>query len=480
MGQGIAQMAAAAGHPVLLYDASEAAAQRAIENISAQTAKLVEKGKLQPQEQQAMLSRIRRVDHIANLSAAALAVEAIVEDMAAKVELLQAVEGVVAESAILATNTSSLSVTELGSRLVRPGQFAGLHFFNPAPVMPLVEVVGGLRTSDATLANLSELMSGWGKEPVVLKNSPGFLVNRGARPFYSEPLKFAEEEGADIPTIDAIFRGNGFKMGPLELIDLIGLDVNLNASRAMWQAYYAEPRYRPSRLIEERVAAGFLGKKSGRGLYDYESGKAPESKFMLGAPAPREVIFYGDLGPAASMFELCRARGLEVDRSQGEPAVMVDRVKLGLTDGSLACDRGPGWVTFDLCLDWSAEGAIALTSPDPAALVKAAGFFQSLGKTVVAVNDLPGMLIARTVCMLINEACDTVLSGVAGEAEVDLAMQKGLNFPGAPFQWLRSLGPAYVENFLDNMAWAYGDPRYRASIYLRRLVRHGRAVSNHE
>lgn len=473
MGTGIAQVAATAGHSVLLYDANPSVSDGARGKVKEALLRVVDKGKMNIGEAQAILGRVLPCGNLSELAICGLVVEAIVEDVAAKAALFGQVERSVREDALIVTNTSSLSITSLASSLSSPERFAGLHFFNPAPVMPLVEVVTGLATDSSVADTLIDTMRQWRKEPILVKDSPGFVVNRGARPYYSEPLKFAEERGADFATIDALLKAQGFKMGPFELIDLVGLDINLSVSRSMWEAYYGEPRYKPSPLVEERVAAGRLGKKSGRGFYAYPLETEPLSKLPK-QPTPKEVTVHGDVGPAAGLFQLSRDKGIEIDRTQGEAWIQADDVQMALTDGRMAAERGEDWVLFDLALDWPTTNLVALCGSNQSALGKAAGYFQALGMEVVQVEDLPGMLSARTLCMLVNEACDTLLRGVAGQSDIDLAMKKGLNFPGGPFEWLERIGVGYCVTILDNMARSYGDPRYRASVLLRRWAAGGR------
>jgi 3-hydroxybutyryl-CoA dehydrogenase len=348
-----------------------------------------------------------------------------------------------------------------------------MHFFNPAPVMPLVEIVAGLLTSDETSQALSDLAIAWGKTAVTSKDAPGFIVNRGARPFYGEPLKFVEERGADIATTDALVKSVGFRMGPMELIDLVGLDINLAASHSSWNSYYAEARYKPSSLVEEKVAAGQFGKKSGRGFYSYPPTEDAAPKTAPSKKGPQEVAVHGDIGPATPLFQLSRSKGVEIDRAQGDGWMMLEGLKLALTDGRMAAERGQGWVVFDLALDWEKTNLVALSAAANTDPSLAIGYFQALGKDVCVIEDLPGMLGAKTICMLINEACETLLREIANKEDIDLAMKKGLNFPGGPFEWADALGLDYVLRVLDNMERSYNDPRYRASILLRRMALNG-------
>jgi 3-hydroxybutyryl-CoA dehydrogenase len=246
MGAGIAQVAAVAGHPVRLLDNRPDVAARAVAGIRAQLMKLAEKGRLTAADAAAAGMRLIPAHEIANLAGAGLVVEAIVEDLAEKQALLADLEGIVGRDCILGTNTSSISVTAIGAALRHPERLAGLHFFNPAPLMALVEVVSGLATDPAVAETLFATAAAWGKTPVHAKSTPGFIVNRIARPYYAEALRLVQEGAADCATIDAVMRETGgFRMGPFELMDLIGLDVNFAVTRSVWRAFFHDPRFLP-------------------------------------------------------------------------------------------------------------------------------------------------------------------------------------------------------------------------------------------
>ncbi|WP_454919044.1 3-hydroxyacyl-CoA dehydrogenase PaaH [Xanthobacter sediminis] len=480
MGSGIAQVAAQAGHAVRLYDALDGAAEKGRSGILAGLDKLVAKGKLPAEERDALAARITVAPSLDALAGAGLVVEAIVEKLEVKRQVFAALEQIVASDAIFASNTSSLSITAIAAGLKHPQRVAGLHFFNPAPVMKLVEIVAGLASSRDVLDTLFATAEAWGKVPVHATSTPGFIVNRVARPFYAEGLRLLEERAADAATIDAVMReAGGFRMGPFELMDLIGHDVNFAVTNSVFHAYFCDPRYRPSLTQQELVAAGWLGRKSGRGFYDHAAGAVPPAPATLPAqPAPRAVTVEGDLGPAESLVDLLAKAGIAVTRSAGAGLIRLEGASLALTDGRTATQRVASGtpadlVLFDLALDYGSARRVAVAKADQAgdtALAAAAGLFQALGKAVSAVDDVPGLVVLRTLAMLANEAAEAALMGVASPADIDRAMTFGVNYPRGPLTWADQVGPACILAALDALQAAYGDDRYRASQFLRRRV----------
>ncbi|BAI75981.1 3-hydroxybutyryl-CoA dehydrogenase (plasmid) [Azospirillum sp. B510] len=487
MGQGIAQVAAQAGHPVLLVDSRPGAAQAAIESIAQALTALVGKGKRTAAECDATIDRLRAVDGLSDLAPAGLVVEAIIEDLEVKRRLFAELEGIVNPEAILATNTSSLSVTAIGAGVRRPERLAGLHFFNPAPVMALVEIVSGLATDAAVLDTLVDTATAWGKSPVRCRSTPGFIVNRVARPFYAEGLRLVQERAADPATIDAVMReAGGFRMGPFELMDLIGHDVNFAVTRSVHAAYFGDPRFQPSLIQQELVEAGRLGRKTGRGFYEHGPGPAgPAPRDAEPGARPRRVVVQGGLGTAASLVGLLCEAGIAVDEAPGPGVLLVDGVTLALTDGRGATARAAEdgitpLVLFDLALDYAKATRIALAPADgtPAeALAAAAGLFQALGKAVSVIDDAPGLVVMRSVAMLANEAADAAMQGVASAADIDIAMTRGVNYPLGPLAWADRIGLPHVLGVLDALARTYGEDRYRASALLRRRIAASRLPS---
>lgn len=268
MGQGIAQVLAMHGYTTLLFDKDPAALKRAISGIERNLEKGIQLGKLSSEEKKKTLTNIRLTEKFSELKAD-LIIEAVIEDLAVKQDLFKELEKINTRQSVLATNTSSIPVSQIASILVYPERFIGLHFFNPAHLMKLVEIISGVATSDALLSQMKDFGLTIGKVPVISKDSPGFIVNRVARHFYVESLKIAEENVADFETIDKLVESYGFKMGPFRLMDLIGIDTNFAVTKSMYNSFHQDPKFRPSRLQEQKVMAGQLGRKSSLGFYDY-------------------------------------------------------------------------------------------------------------------------------------------------------------------------------------------------------------------
>ncbi|MEU1007154.1 3-hydroxyacyl-CoA dehydrogenase [Streptomyces sp. NPDC005890] len=484
MGQGIAQVALVAGHPVRLYDAAPGRARDAAEAIGARLDRLVEKGRLTDAGRDAARARLKPADSLAELADCALVVEAVLERLDVKQRLFGELEEIVADDCLLATNTSSLSVTAIGGALRHPGRFVGLHFFNPAPLLPLVEVVSGFATDVTSATRAYETARAWGKTPVACADTPGFIVNRIARPFYAEAFAVYEAQAADPATIDAVLReSGGFKMGAFELTDLIGQDVNESVTHSVWQSFFQDVRFTPSLPQRRLVESGRLGRKTGRGWYDYRDGaERPEPHTADEEQPPAYVIAEGDLGPAAELLTMIREAGITVrkdDEDDGTRLVLPGGGRLVLADGQTAVEFGDV-VYFDLALDYRKATRIALSASQdtPARTVaEAVGLFQALGKKVSVIGDVPGMIVARTVARIIDLAYDAVAKGVATEEDVDTAMRLGVNYPLGPFEWNRRLGRLWAHDLLEELNLRDLSGRCAPSLA---LYRHGHAAGKQE
>jgi 3-hydroxybutyryl-CoA dehydrogenase len=274
MGAGIAHVAAFAGHEVLLYDIAEEYVQRGVAGIAGFLRRGAEKGKYEMRDAELAIARLRPTTQLEDLAPCGLVIEAAPERLSLKQELFGKLEAIVGPHAILATNTSTLSVAAIGAPLTRPARLCGMHFFNPAPLMPLVELIEGPETEAAVTASLRALAEAWGKRPVVARDTPGFIVNRVARPYYGEALRLLGEGAADVATLDRLLADGGFPMGPFQLMDLIGIDINYAAAHSVYDGFFQDPRFRPHPIQRQMVESGRLGRKSGRGYYDYRPREA--------------------------------------------------------------------------------------------------------------------------------------------------------------------------------------------------------------
>ncbi|WP_320784851.1 3-hydroxyacyl-CoA dehydrogenase [Streptomyces sp. CRN 30] len=484
MGQGIAQVALVAGHPVRLYDAVPGRAREAADAIGARLDRLVEKERLGAADRDAARAGLHPADSLAELADCGLVVEAVLERLDVKQELFRALEDVVAEDCLLATNTSSLSVTAVGGALRHPGRLVGLHFFNPAPLLPLVEVVSGSATDVTSATRAYETARAWGKTPVACADTPGFIVNRIARPFYAEAFAVYEAQGADPATIDAVLREcGGFRMGAFELTDLIGQDVNESVTHSVWRAFFRDVRFTPSLAQRRLVESGRHGRKTGRGWYDYADGaERPEPHTAERAQAPAYVVVEGDLGPAAELLALIREAGVPVreeDEDHGTRLVLPSGGQLVLADGQTSVEFRDV-VYFDLAYDYRTATRIALSASQetsPRTLSEATGLFQALGKDVSVIGDVPGMIVARTVARIVDLAYDAVAKGVATAEDVDTAMRLGVSYPAGPFQWSRRLGRTWAHDLLEELHLREPGGRYAPSLA---LYRHGHASDQRE
>jgi 3-hydroxybutyryl-CoA dehydrogenase len=532
MGAGIAQLAARAGARTLLYDpepqALKAGVERVLQGLEKEAARAGASADGVARAD-AMMARVQGIDDLAALAPCELVIEAAPERLELKHELFKRVSEIVSDSCVLATNTSSLPVTAIAAAASAPERVVGMHFFNPAPLMRLLEVVAGERSSEVALALATATGEAMGKTVIRANDGPGFLVNRCNRPFGLEALRLLGEGIADVPTIDRICRmQGGFRMGPFELMDLVGIDTGLAVSESFYRQSFGEPRWRPSPITARYVAAGLYGRKSGRGYYDYDpeaDGKAAEPgdsrprrgedpQPLSGAPPTRGegvVVIAGQGEPADELRAAARVAGYEVrsphDPTGGVlPALIVDcdivpsrRVRTGegirpdrrgaappqggahlvlVGAGSLSTlDPGGSAVGFHLLSPLADARLVELTRSEgssPLAAARAERFFAALGKHVAWVGDAPGLVLGRIVCQVINESAFALGEGVGAARDIDTGMVLGLNQPRGPLEWADAIGLDRVLAVLEALCDEYREERYRPAPLLQRLVRGGR------
>ncbi len=474
MGRGIAQVAAVAGLEVRLHDARAGAVAEARGFIERMLRRQVEKGRMAPEAATAALGRIREARTLADFAGTHLVIEAIVEELEAKRTLFRDLEAVVGEDCVLATNTSSLAVTAIAAACRRPERVAGFHFFNPVPLMRLVEVVGGVLTDSRVLEALEGLARRFGHEPVRVADMPGFLVNHAGRGYPTEALALLGEGVADVATLDAILReGAGFRMGPFELLDLTGLDVSHPVMESIYHQFYEEPRFRPSPLTHRRLTAGLLGRKTGRGFYAYEDG-APVRPPRPAPPAVRPPSVWIAPGPAASrLAQLVQAAGVRLERDvkpSPEALILVTPIGQDCTGEALALGVDPGrTVAVDPLFGLDSHRTLMV---NPATRTDyrdmALGLLGADGVPASVIRDSAGFVCQRVVATIINIGCEIAQRRIAAPEAIDRAVQLGLGYPHGPLAWGDVLGPKVVVAILDALLARTGDPRYRASLWLRR------------
>ncbi len=467
MGAGVAQVAAMAGHPVRVIDRDGAALARGRASVEAGLASLARRGSLPAADQAAVVERIVWTTDLAQASDAALAIEAIVERLDVKAALFAQLAAVTSPAAILASNTSSLSIQALAAAVPHPERFLGLHFFNPVPAMKLVEVIGAVATSPQVLEAASRLMRGWGKSAVAVRDVPGFIVNRVARPYYAEGFA-ALAEGAPAAAIDhALTAAGGFRMGPLALADLIGHDVNYAVASSVYEAYDGATRFRPQPAQQALVEAGRLGRKSGSGVYDY-AGDLPAPDLVPAAPRPNLVIEARRLGELAPLAAAASDAGvaLSFDVAFAPDILEVDGIRIAAGDGRSLASRTDADVLLDAARDWTTAKTLVMTAVDDHAAATAAGFVQAIGKNALQIADRPGLLVLRTLAQLANAAADAAGDEVASLDGIDQAMVLGANHPEGPLAWARRYGVQRLAAALTHIADETADPLYRPSPFL--------------
>jgi 3-hydroxybutyryl-CoA dehydrogenase len=487
MGRGIAQIAAQAGVRVVLYDTRSDAAPAARDYVTTSLARLAEKGKIAADAASRAAGLLDIAKVLGNLSPCHVVIEAVAEDLEIKRELFQHLESVVAADCLLATNTSSLQVTAIAAACKRPERVGGFHFFNPVPLMKVVEVIDGLLSAPWVAEALTALAHRCGHTPVRAKDTPGFIVNHAGRGFGTEALQCLREGVAEFYEIDRILRDcAGFRMGPFELFDLTGLDVSHPVMESIYNQYYQEPRYRPSPLTGQRVVAGLLGRKSGNhGFYEYADSAA---KPMPVAAVPNVAIpkvwiashgFHDELATAVAKLGAQLDRG---DRPGPDSLVLVAPLGRDATSTAVAEGVDPTrTVAVDALFGLTKRRTLMTTPATTAATRDAAhALLARDGVPVSVIRDSPGFVAQRVVAHIVNIGCDIVQQRICSPQDLDLAVTLGLGYPKGPLAWGDSIGPSRVLEILENLRAFYGDPRYRPSPWLKRRATLGLSLLHAE
>jgi len=478
MGRGIAQIAAQAGSTVRLMDAQAGAAEKARDAICTQWDKLVEKGRLEAAAAAAHKDRLLLAGTLADLSGCDLVVEAIVERLDVKRALFAELEALVPAQTVLASNTSSLSVTAIAAALKHPERLAGFHFFNPVPLMKVVEVIAGLKTSPGVCEGLSQYARQMGHTPVQAQDTPGFIVNHAGRGYGTEALRIVSEGVADFATIDRILRDQaGFKLGPFELMDLTALDVSHPVMESIYHQYYEEARYRPSVITAQRLAGGMLGRKTGEGFYRYADG-------AMQVPAEPAVPQVTELPPVwvsprasrrAELLQLLKNLGAKIETgASASPQALTLVAPLGfdITTVAVVERLDPArTVGIDMLIDDAAtKRRVLATNPATRSDMRDAAhaLFARDGKAVSVIRDSGGFVTQRVVATIVNIASDICQQGICSPKDLETAVTLGLGYPLGPLAMGDRYGPTNVLEVLFNMQTVYGDQRYRPSPWLRR------------
>ena len=490
MGRGIAQIAAQAGSQVHLFDVNAAAVQQAHAAVLAQWDKLLEKGRIDAAQHQAYKASLQPAATLADLAPCDLVIEAAIERLDIKRKLFADLEDIVGPDAVLATNTSSLSVTAIGAGLKRPQRLAGYHFFNPVPLMKEVEVIAGLKTDPAVCAGLSAYAREMGHTPVQAQDTPGFIVNHAGRAYGTEALRIVGEGVADFATIDRILKDQvGFKLGPFELMDLTALDVSHPVMESVYHQYYEEDRYRPSVITAQRLAGGVLGRKTGEGFYKYADG------LMLQTPeAPAPVV--QDMPPVwvsprasrrAELLQLLKDLGARIETGASPSSTAITFVApLGfdITTVAVVERLDPArTIGIDMLIDDAAtKRRVLATNPATRTDIRDAAhaLMARDGKAVSIIRDSGGFVTQRVVASIVNIAADICQQRICTPGDLEKAVTLGLGYPLGPLAMGDRYGPTNVLEVLFNMQTVYGDQRYRPSPWLRRRGAIGLSLMHEE
>ena len=488
MGQGIAQMAAQAGSQVLLFDAATERAVQAQLAIAAQWQKMLDKQRISTDQHQAYLASLKTVGSLQALSACDLVVEAVVENTQVKQALFAQLCEVLSGEAVLASNTSSLSITALAAGLKRPERFAGLHFFNPVPLMKVVEVVPGLATAPAVCEKLKAYVMTMGHQAVLAQDTPGFIVNHAGRGYGTEALRIVSEGVADFATIDRILRDQvGFKLGPFELMDLTALDVSHPVMESIYHQYFEEPRYRPSFITAQRFAGGWLGRKTGQGFYSYEQGKAqiPPEPIPPSSTLKPPVWVSARAARRAELLQLLKNLGATIETAvapSNQALCWVAPLGFDVTTCAIVERLDPArTLGIDMLMpDDATQRRVLATNPATRTDMRDAAhaLMASDGKAVSVIQDSGGFVTQRVVATIVNIASDMCQQGICSPADLDTAVTLGLGYPMGPLALGDRLGADNLLEVLFNLQTVYGDPRYRPSPWLRRRGALGLSLSH--
>ncbi len=483
MGRGIAQVAAAAGYSVSLSDANAQAAMEGRDFAARMLRRAAEKGRMTAEAAAAAVDRLRVVKAIADLADCAIVIEAVVEDLAAKRKLFGELEAVVGPDCVIASNTSSLSITAIAAACARPQRVAGAHFFNPVPLMPLVEVVDGARGDPAVGDALMAFVARLGHRAVRVKDVPLFLVNHAGRAYSTEALAILDDGVAQPVDVDRVMgEAAGFPMGPFELFDLTALDVSHPSAESSFAQFYGEPRLRPSPETAKRLEAGLLGRKVGEGFYSYRDGKIvrpteppapatlPARVWISGAEPDGQAAVAARLRPKAGRVDV------ETDASPSEAALCLV-TPFGLDATTTAVTQGLDpvrTIAVDTLLPLDKRVTL-MSTPLTAASRRdeAHGLFAATGSAVTTIADSPGFIAQRILAMVVNIACAIAQARIGVPDDIDEAVRIGRGYPDGPLSMGDSLGPARVLAILEALQRLTGDPRYRPSPWLRRRVQLG-------
>ncbi len=489
MGRGIVQVAVAGGLQILMMDTRPGAAEEAREFIARMLGRAAEKGSMSKEDAAAATARIKILNTLSEFKPCHAVIEAVVENLDVKRQVFGELEGIVAPDCILASNTSSLSVTTIAAKLKTPQRFAGFHFFNPVPLMRLVEVISGLLTEEWVCDALVAIGKRMTREPVRCSDAPGFLVNQVGRGFTLEASHLVYEGVSNFADVDRVMRDvGGFRMGPFELMELTGLDVTQPASVLVYNQFFHEPRYRPNLIMQARYEAGVLGRKTKKGFYSYD----PEMKAIVAPEAPAPIarpdsVWVSPLEPHghAALTELLKKLGAPLEAG-AKPSAKALSLVTPIGDDATSCAVEQGLdpkrtVAVDTLFPLVKRRTIMGTPLTDAKYRDAAhGLLASDGVPVTVCRDSPGFIAQRIVAMIVNIGCSIAQSRTAAPADIDKAVTLGLNYPNGPFKFADVLGVDRIHRVLSAMYRIYGDPRYRPNIWLTRRAKLGVSALTNE